>query len=300
MKYTLFAFYLLCCFNFTQAQIPNGSFEDWVNLSGYSQPESWGSTDYWSASSSVYTCYAGTPGYAGNSFLMLRSLSVPGKGVVPGVAVSGIIDTGTFSPPKALSGFAFGQRPQYLTGMYQYMASGSDQGHISIVLTKWDHNQQKRDTLSNTVQLLQGMEMMWAPFSISLNYRSLYFPDSAIITLSASGGNPANDSYLYVDSLVFSGSVRGNTGIDNSGSDFSQISLSPNPASTSAMLHIPRSYNISYIDFMDISGQEIKTLEATNHEQEDFLIQTNDLPGGIYLLRCQGRESSVTKMLVVK
>ena len=65
--------------------------------------------------------------------------NVPGKGIVPGVAVCGVIDTLTY---KAKSGFPFTTRPQELTYYMQYMPyDPSDSSRVKVLLTKWNSNE---------------------------------------------------------------------------------------------------------------------------------------------------------------
>ena len=117
------------------------------------------------ASMSTYTCLKGTPGNVGTAYIKLVSKNVTGMGIMPGIAVSGELDQNTLQP---VSGFPFTSRPQNLTGKWQYMASGSDQGYIACVLTKWNSAMSMRDTVAFSYHPLTGMAMSWANFSIPL------------------------------------------------------------------------------------------------------------------------------------
>lgn len=190
--------------NLAIAQITNPGFETWVASGNYNSPAGWGNLNALTSSKNVYTCVKGTPGSPGTAYLKLTSKTVSGMGVVPGVAVSGEIDPVT---KKAKSGFAMAQRPTSLTGKWQHMAYGSDNGFISVYLTRWNSTTASRDTIGSAKQNLGAMVMSWANFSIPITYNSISTPDSCIITLSASGAIPVNSSYLYVDNLAFVGTV---------------------------------------------------------------------------------------------
>lgn len=218
------------------AQIPNGGFETWTSMGGYNTPDGWDNLNAMTDPMSVYTCTKGTPGSPGTSCLKLTSKTVSGMGVAPGVAVSGVVDQTTFLP---VSGFAFDQRPVSLTGKWQYMAFGADQGHIAIYLTRWNTVTNMRETVASKTQNLSGMAMSWANFTINLTYTSGDAPDSAMIVLAASGDSPVNGSYLWVDNLAFTGTV---VGIEESSLSLAAVSIYPNPATDNLTIDLGAGY----------------------------------------------------------
>lgn len=118
------------------AQIPNNGFETWVNMGNYSIPTQWTTMNSFTDFDDVYTCLQGSPGFPGTSYIMLTTQAVTGLGIVPGLAVTGTIDSINYA---IQGGFPYSQRPQYLLGNWQYMPfSGTDFGYISIILTKWN------------------------------------------------------------------------------------------------------------------------------------------------------------------
>jgi hypothetical protein len=193
------------------AQIPNAGFETWSNTGGFNTPQDWDNLNSMTASASVYTCTKGTPGSPGTSYLKLISKAVSGMGVMPGIAVSGMLDMDTYKPK---SGFAYSARPASLTGKWQYMATGADQGYIAIYLTRWNATMSMRDTIGKARKMLPGMAMSWATFTLPVVYSSQEFPDSCSIVFSASGNTPVATSYLYIDNLSFSGVVTANKEIE--------------------------------------------------------------------------------------
>ena len=279
--------------------MPNGGFETWTTTSGYDSPTGWDQLNAMTSSMSTYTCMKGTPGNPGTSYMKLVSKTVGSMGVMPGISCSGMLDRSVMTNIVAKSGFANTTRPANLTGSWQYMAYGSDNGHISILLTKWNVSMNKRDTVALTNKLLTGMAMSWATFSIPITYMTGAVPDSAIIVLSASGTSPANNSYLYVDNLAFSGSVpAGVASVDN---NTSMSSIYPNPSNGTATI----SYNsvsekeIS-ISVSDISGKNLlsltpKTVAGTNK----FPLNITGFAKGIYLIRIiDGSDAQVQKLII--
>ena len=181
------------------AQIPNNSFESFTNMGTYDNPVSWGTMNNTTNAMSVYTAQKGTPGFPGASYLKLTSKTM-GPSVMNGIAVSGVLDSMTMMPK---SGFAYAMRPINFTGRWQHMAS--NQGSITVTLTRWDMGTNSRVTVAAANQTLSGMAMSWANFTIPFTYVDAGNPDTCIIVLKASGSSPVNGDYLWVDNLTFSG-----------------------------------------------------------------------------------------------
>ncbi|MFI5151105.1 MAG: T9SS type A sorting domain-containing protein [Bacteroidia bacterium] len=259
------------------AQIPNNSFENWTSGGSYNTPDQWGTLNPTTAPASVYTCVKGTPGNPGTAYLSLTSKTVIST-VAPGVAVSGRINSSTY---KADRGFPFTGQPATLTGSWQYMSGGGgDAGFVSVLFTKWNSGTGKEDTIAYTVKPLAGMVMSWTNFSIPLTYKRTATPDSAMIVLSASGATPFNGSYLYIDNLVFAGSVAG---IQEAGMPVA-FGLYPNPAQDMLTISAENGNSINTIELFDIQGQLVKNLEVKNRS-ESFTVDITSLAKGCYLVK---------------
>lgn len=205
------------------AQIPNSGFETWMSMGTYENPDGWDTPNDFTTSAGVYTAEKGTPGSPGSSYLKLTSKTV-GSTVVNGIAVSGVIDPVTQQP---VSGFAFNQQPASFTGKWQHMIYGSSQGSINVTLTRWDATMNMRMVVATANKTLTGMAMSWANFSIPFVYVDGQAPDSCIIVMKASGNNPTQDDYLWVDNLSFVGNVAG---LEEQAPAISAMSVYPNPA----------------------------------------------------------------------
>lgn len=125
MKRTCFAISILLALALSvQSQIPNFSFENWINTGSYDIPDQWGTLNNTTAASGIFTVTKGIPGNPGVSYLEITSGTV-GADVVPGMAVSGALDPITLQPK---SGFAFAQRPLSLTGNWHTCLSAAVSG----------------------------------------------------------------------------------------------------------------------------------------------------------------------------
>jgi hypothetical protein len=277
----------LCGFN-AAAQIPNFSFEIWNNAGNYEDPDQWGTLNGMTNPKGAYTCEKGTPGNPGASYIMLTSRNITGFGIVPGMAATGTIDTASYS---VTGGFPFTQRPQSLTGNWQYMPfSGTDFGFISVYLTKWNSSINVRDTISQTEIPLLGMVMGWSNFSIFLSYQSGDFPDSAQIILSASGQiSPSDGDYLYIDNLSFSGNVAG---------------ISDNAALISGIYPNPSSGELTIL-FYDSEKKKVEIINALGEPVCEFVtnkekveIDLSNHPQGIYFVILSNENETVTRKIV--
>jgi hypothetical protein len=276
------------------AQIPNNGFENWTSAGAYNTPDQWCNLNPTTAAASVYTCVKGTPGNPGNSYIGLTSKTVLTT-VVPGVAVSGRINTATY---KADKGFPLMTQPASLMFNWKYMTSGNDQGYISILLSKWNAAMSMKDTISYTKYPFSGMVMSWSMMTIPLSYRSGMMPDSALIVLSASGATPVNGSMLDVDNLAFSGTAAGITEIGNA---VSSLNAYPVPAKDQLNLefYANNKGNLK-IQLLDILGNVVfeKIPASTTGEYKES-INTTSLSKGVYFLRVLSNSgSSIRKILI--
>ncbi len=284
------------------AQIPNPSFESWTSHTGYDTPDSWGNTNPFTVLSSTYTCDKGTSGApAGSNYIKLTTKNC--GVVVPGVAVTGTIGLSGTSVSVS-GGFPNTSRPATLNGQWQYMAaSGTDHAHVIVFLSKWNTATSKRDTVAFTDSSLNGMAMSWAPFSITLNYYSGKTPDSALIILSSSNLSATTavvNSYLYVDTLAFAGSVpSGVTTINNA---VTSTVIFPNPAANG---HTTLYYNGDgssvKVSITDMNGRIVKTMtEATTKGTNYIQINTSEFAPGMYFIRITNEQGSEVKKLIVE
>jgi len=263
------------------AQIPNSGFENWTITGLYSNPDGWGTMNNTTTLASVYTATKGTPGSPGSSYLKLTSKTVSGMGVINGIAVSGILDSTTMLPK---SGFAYSMRPASLTGKWQHMIYGSSQGSIQVTLTRWDTGMNMRMPVASGNVTLSGMAMAWANFSIPLTYVDGNNPDTCIIVMKASGANPTNNDYLWVDNLAFTGSV---IGIENHESFVTNMVVFPNPSkeTINVNLNLKSSQKVS-IELTDITGKLILTKDAgTLTGESKQTLNVNNISKGTYLVR---------------
>ncbi len=268
--------------------VPNGSFEAWSNPNGYLVPNNWETLNDMTSTAGVYTATRG--GTSNDYYLQLTSQPVTGMGVMPGLAVNGMLDMGNLT---ALSGFPFAYRPVAFTGKWQYMGnSRNDIGYVKVFLTKWNSTMNMRDTIGYVWQDLNGMVMSWSNFSIPFIYNSTDIPDSCIIALSASGPNPEAGSYLYVDNLSFSGIITGVENTEITGT----FRIFPNPANHEIQIDLSGLKSAAQqFEITDLTGRVIVTKQSNGSLLQTISI--SELPAGNYLLRITSAKGIVTQKI---
>ncbi len=273
------------------AQIPNNDFESWVSVSGYSSPNGWDNLNRITYNSSIYTCMEGAPGYTGSSFLFLATKTIPGRGLVPGVAVCGTLDTLTYKP---VSGFVFSARPQYLSYYMQYMpAVPTDPSSVKVLLTKWNSSLLKRDSIAYGESYYSGMAHTWVNSTTALNYYSGDYPDSAIIVISSSDSVPQNFSTIYIDKLEFIGTVQG---IDHLSSPSDYFSIYPNPASDNITIGLNDELKKGEIKIINLLGETVFSQYIS--KTKTVTLNVEELTAGIYFIQLKSENNFYSRKLM--
>jgi len=277
-------------------QIPNWSFENWVNEGGYENPESWGTTNSITASNDIFTATKDSSGNPGSYYLKLTSKS-DGSRVVNGIAESGTLDTEILLP---VSGFPYAHRPKTFTGKWQHMGYGADAATISAWLTKWNSASHQRDTIASLNTTASGMLHTWGIFSIAFTYYSSASPDTAVIQISSSGNTPVKYSFVWIDELAFEGNVLA---VDP-GQPVSGVSLYPNPSSDFVYINYYSSTNeVVDIKFMDNIGNLVSNTEeviSAGHNQILLNLESHKIHPGIYIVQLISSQGTYSRKLVIK
>lgn len=137
--------------------------------------------------------------------------------------------------------------------------------------------------------------MNWSPFSIPLNYQMPLAPDTAQITLSASGtNNPSVYDYLYIDNLSFFGTTTGIEDIKDA-----DITIYPNPAKDVLYInHESITGDKLEIDLYDMTGNKVAKLFSGDSNNRKWLqLNISNIPGGMYII-CVSDKFTRTNMHV--
>ena len=274
----------------SKAQIPNNSFELWSNDSGYQNPNGWDNLNKVTQSYSVFTCSRLSTGSAASNYVTVRTVSISGKGLIPGRIVSGKIDSVTFKP---ISGFPYNLRPKYLSFSLQYMvALPSDTAFVSVLLTKWNTNSLLRDTVAYGISRFNAMAHQWFTAQTQLNYKVEGNPDSACIVISSSGVSALENSYMYVDDLNF-----GNT-VDSIGSEkFNGLGI-PYPNPFRDEINVNWDINVAGPLMVRIYNALGDLIYSETAKQSPFKVDSYDWPQGLYVIEMRSQNRLLIEKIV--
>jgi hypothetical protein len=264
------------------AQVPNGSFENWGDQGGYSDPVGWLTYDGtitpggWPLS----TVEPGTPGEPGNYHCMITTQQVP-----LGPAIQGWISAGTSATHP---GFPYTGRPTMLTGQWQYGIEPNDTAQVTVALI----NGANQTFIAAGVLEITGSLSNWQTFQVPLTYFSSEEPDTAYIQIVSSYNvsAPVVGSFVKVDDLAFSGTVGiGEFTASNT------LSIFPNPGTTHFTLDVPPGPHT--ITLCDATGRVLLEQRTTDGRP---VIGTEALPAGLYRVTVRDERGGVQGAMWMK
>lgn len=271
------------------AQTPtNGDLENWFTppMTNYENPTGWAtSNDIVGAFGLSNVTKVTSPVQSGTYAAKLESIDIFGLSTAPGLI--GIV---TIDPldQSLTPGQAFTERPDSITGFYQYAPISGDNFLVLGLLTKW--NGTSRDTIGTALFTSGTTLSSYTRFSAPFQYANTTTPDSLTLIISSSAvlNNATVGSIAYVDNINF---VSGSTGIN----DFSinnSVSIYPNPSTNViSIVGLPYNYELS---LTDLTGKIVAKVFTQNAIHQ---IDISDLQNGIYILTGKGLSK---KILVAK
>ncbi|HRN36733.1 MAG TPA: T9SS type A sorting domain-containing protein [Flavobacteriales bacterium] len=254
----------------TRAQIPNASFENWVDHSGYIEPEGWITyNDTYTPQGYFTTVEPGYPGAVGNSYAWIQSRTTPSGSTIQGWMSAA--PAGHGEP----AGFPYSARPAELTGQWQYGIQPGDTAEVLVALGLVD-DQGNLDPVALGTLEVTGQQNGWTTFTVPLTYYSETVPDRAFIMFSASKdfAAPVAGSFLKVDDLAFAGWV----GMDEH-AVMHNLLLYPTP--TTGTLHVQGSAPMKRITVLDAAGRALLEKDIRG---ETAQIDVPLLAPGVYFL----------------
>lgn len=288
-------YFLLLVFGKTFCQIPNSGFENWTNFGSYEDANGWISHNATAAFQGIFPCVKVSPGQTGNYCVSLVTNTYMPSGSMAGIIFSGQPILPTSPSGQKFRGFPHTTRPLTLDGFCMHRSPLSNSNcQITVYATKWNPNNNSRDTICYMTSVFSGTVNSWTPFSINLSagYKSMNNPDSCLITMK-SNINTFNLSssigdFLTVDNLSFNGIMTSISEIKNK----DIVYVYPNPASQEINV-ISNNNNLSEILILDNFGKLILKTDRTT-------IDISNLCKGIYVLKITDTKNSVWKKLIIE
>jgi hypothetical protein len=251
-----------------QAQnIPNGGFENWTSQGSYLDPDGWLTCNMvsWSLAN-MLTCEQGSPGVVGAYFVKVSDRFLTGAGMQQGSITVGV--------PGSFPAFPFTGRPDALNGFWQYHPqNGGSDGVVNAALTRWNSVTHQREYIANAPIHATAEIDGWAAFSSPFLYYSDEYPDSAIVSISATNASAGDGTSIWVDELSF-GNVQG---VEETSAPV-LFTLWPSPATD--RLHIDASSAIAEVVVRDVRG---RVMGQAGFSSTTATLEVGDLPTGIYL-----------------
>ena len=308
---------VLCSFTFgfSQTSIYGGGFEHWKKILNhrYFEPDSsifWtlNQLDTVAALSPMITVYPCDTVHSGNYSARTVTRYIDFMDVViPGVIGTIHIDWG---PQRAILGmpYPYGDSlPQLFSGYYKSYPVGSDSSAAVILLSKWNTNTHRRDTLGYNYQAFHGTITNWTLFEMPVNYRNPYItPDSLTVLLLSCGGFNARNmfgSHGQIGSMAMFDdvSVTGfyGVGVPHLINPSLNVSLTPNPVSDNLKIELGTDVKEGCFEIYNAQAKFIRKYPI-NGKYAQFNV--SDLTSGMYYykLTCNNQLLNSGKFIVNK
>ena len=289
---------------FSQTNVPNGDFENWIQVSNppnnipYYQPDPVGG--FWSTLNELVDIspYLGGPGpltvertddaYSGTYAAKMISgfFGPPVNVFIPGMLGSTKLDIQHYTihlgkpcPPW---------RPQRFKGFYKFMPVNGDSCAAVCMVTKFNITNHKRDTLGYGKQVFKDAVTAYTPFDFPIIYtNTVDLPDSITILMVSSAGFSVTNlmggvgqvgSTMWADEV----SIENPSGIDMALMPEKNISLFPNPANDKVTVQLD-TYD-KELQFVIYSSDGVRMSESVLRNSSASLL-TSGLPNGNYFFQ---------------
>ena len=196
-----FAFFIFLgsTFSIFAQTIPNAGFENWSTSYTDPQPSQWGTTNNFSALLSTNSCVQRSTDARSGKYSVKISAAQAGTNVFPGAVFQGSI--------KTFKGVPYTSQPSTFSFSYKGNIAAGDSAKVLIAFYNYSSPFLKltKGLLGGASFGLKGSHTSWIDTSVTLNYiTSLIVPETMVFAVIYS--NPQNNTFIQVDSLIFSGS----------------------------------------------------------------------------------------------
>jgi hypothetical protein len=274
---------ILLIASYSNAQIPNGDFEEWSN----ELPVGW--ITNWAPISQ--TISMSTSAYDSSYALQGQVVGIPS--ITPPTG-----ETGQFGNAEPILGFPYAFQPVGFSGYYQFSPAGND---MFVIGARFKRNGVWTDTAQFvTSSGTQG----WKVFHVLINWKSSTLPDSADVYFQIT--NPGGDKACHLGSQFLLDALRFDTTLANvyetPSKDFDLAQNSPNPfgSVTKITYTLPEGGYVS-LQVYDVTGRLIRNVLQTQqsaglHEQ---LFNADGLPSGVYFYRLTSGQYSMGRWMQI-
>ncbi|PLX08141.1 MAG: hypothetical protein C0596_07530 [Marinilabiliales bacterium] len=167
----------------------------------------WDGLNYLSVIGGPITFEKTTDSYNGEYALRLETKTWGEDLTIPGILASGYFDPEQPIGENLIIGKPFTDKPLSLNGFLKYAPAENDTLVIFVALTKFDSNENIRDTIATGEYTYSGLIETYSPFTVPIEYTESINPDSVHVILLASVSGKEmrghTGSVLIVDELSF-------------------------------------------------------------------------------------------------
>ena len=254
--------------------LPDPGFEDWTTQS-VETPDSWYTMNEQLVGLNLENVTKTTDANSGSFAVELTTVEDP----VYGDTISAVLSLGDLlmSGGNPFSPVPYNASPATFTCNYKYAPSGMDGATITI------------DFLSAGASVGSAFipinnAATWTPISFPINLSMQ--PDSMVFVVF-SGSNPG--SVLILDDVSLSG---GNVSLAEF--ETMDVSIYPNPATTSVMLKAEGNYSYAIVD---LAGNVVKNGQMLSGATQ---VTTSDLSSGTYIINISNATTTETHKLIIQ
>jgi hypothetical protein len=295
MKKIMMMLSVLLLVGSTKAQqiepLQNGGFEQWDTINGYQQPRDWYTLNALTNFGFDPTTEMTDDVHSGKYSVKLISKQ-GSQANLSGVLSSGPILDEMLQPNFDNLKFAFNKRPSAFRFYYKSNFLEADTAVGTFVLTKWNTNSKKTDTIGIADFSINKNFNTYQEANIVFNYQSASVPDSAffIISSSADGFEPKVGSAIYLDDLAL---VYGTISVKNISLE-NMLLVYPNPAQTA--INLSNSSELGSVKVFNNLGQIVFN---TVENKSLLSIDMTEFVKGLYFVEIENKSGKLVKKVIL-
>jgi hypothetical protein len=268
--------------NIFSQDIPNSSFNNWIMIDDYENPESWETANSITYTNPIYvtTTNKTQDSYSGDFAVELESKQVL-TFVVPGFITLGDFDIDIWTQESSITGgIPFNIRPDKIKLYYKYFPAENDFFRIGMWMLK-NNGTENPDTVGTALFESYQQKDAYTEIVLNVEYRTNEDPEILnIMAVSSNPDNPVVGSKLIIDDISFICS----TGI----SEIKIISdaIYPNPVDD--IIFLNEKYLSFNFEIINTKGQTVFKSQKIKSEK----INVAEFPAGIYLIKFINEEKN--------
>jgi hypothetical protein len=267
-----------------QTVVPNGSFENWVNYSGYQNPQYWDTPNQEISGIPLFgtTVVTKSSDHEDGSFsakletkhILILPLNIPGF-ITLGNLTLDIANLGY----TVTGGWPISDHPTHLKGFYKYMPQGGDSCLIAVGLFKTTAG--VKDTIASGYFSTHDVVNDWTPFSAWIDYTVMTAPDTMnIFALSSAQDTATAGSILYIDNINLDYTV----GIDHGNPQTGIEIYQDREASRLLLFYDFETTEDVAVSLYSMTGQEVSGIRTVSMKKGKMELFYGHFSPGVYIL----------------